>query len=724
MSMKDDKTIDKLLKTISYKIIEFEDGDVILISELIDDINNLKYLLTDNIQAKSVLNIALSVLNKLLTRKEIQKPDIILTDSIDLLSKILETSDKADKKLRNFLDAEIDTFLFTYKYLKDEELENKKPDIDKEKIRINELKNNLQNTINTEPFKIFLSEAEEKLTFAQDFILRLENDLNNKEYLNEIFRIFHTIKGECGFLKISTMSELTHHLETLLDNLRNNEIENNSSIIDTLLIGIDYSLNMIKTLKAGNFNLFTKINTIKFNEKIISTIKENKIFIGEILSKSVKLSDKDIKDILEKQKELNYSKKFGEIAIENNLVSENDIYKALNSQKKIHPNKNKKQTKTDPIIKVRASQINFLVDMIGELLIAENQLDDNDKDIIQLKKVTKEIQNATMQLRTEKIKSLLINMKRVVRDTAKELNKNINTILIGDDLEIDRNLIESLNEPLLHIIRNSVGHGIETAEERIKKNKDPEGEIIIKAERKGNNIIISVKDNGIGFDRDEILKKALAKSLISEVDAKILTEKEIFDFIFLPGFSTAKKIDKVSGRGFGMDIVKSCVTSSRGKVELKSKKDEFTEIRLIFPLSMAIIDGMIAEVNDMKIIIPVSNIVESIHIQDEMISTIKNKIKVLNIRQEIIPIVNLAEYFNLNNNHQYNNLIAIIIEINDKKYALIVNKLITKKEIVIKPLSRIFKDLNGISSGTILPGGKIGFILDIDKIISLEKKAV
>ena len=145
--MKDDKTIDKLLKTISYKIIEFEDGDIILISELIDDINSLKYLLKDNNQVNSVLNIALSVLNKLLNRKEIQKPDIILTDSIDLLSKIIETSDKADKKSGHFLDSEIDTFLFTYKYLKDEELENKMPEIDKEKIRINELSDNLQNTI-------------------------------------------------------------------------------------------------------------------------------------------------------------------------------------------------------------------------------------------------------------------------------------------------------------------------------------------------------------------------------------------------------------------------------------------------------------------------------------------------------------------------------------------------------------------------------------------------
>jgi two-component system chemotaxis sensor kinase CheA len=308
-------------------------------------------------------------------------------------------------------------------------------------------------------------------------------------------------------------------------------------------------------------------------------------------------------------------------------------------------------------------------------------------------------------------------MKRLIRDLSKKLDKNIDLEMTGEELEIDRNLVEILEEPLVHLLRNSIHHGIENRSERIGKNKPDTGKITLTAERKGNNIVISVKDDGKGLDEEKILKKALEKGLVSKDKIKTINKNEIFEFIFLPGFSTAEKVDNVSGRGVGMDIVKTVVASSRGKIEIMSEKDMFTEISLIFPLSMAIIDGMIVKIYDTHFIIPVSNIIESIELDKNMIYKVQNEDNVINLRQRIIPIIWLKDFFNMNDILDDGKILAVITESRDKQYAFIVNDIIAKKEIVIKPLSSKFRNLPGISSGTILPGGKIGFILDIDRIV-------
>ncbi len=712
------KKTEEIIKRVSFKILGYEDGDLLLISEIIDDINELQFILKNNKNITSIITIILSSLKKQLNNK--RDPDFIqlFSDGIDLIYKILTRKNKKNKEL----EEEISSYIKKHKSpISKKEFTSKKVE-KKDKIKSQKTKSVESSVISTdsESFKIFLAEAGEKILLAQDYILKLEKDLKNKELINNLFRIFHTIKGECGFLRLSSLGELSHNIENLLELIRSDDIEMNIDIIDLLLDGIDYANEILNEHKKGNITLFAQIEIDEYIKKINNQTKKVKTSIGELLSEEGKISEEDVDRILQKQKLLNYSKKFCEIAKDDNLITEDDIKDSLEKQKIISKSLENKLDRIDTIIKVKSSQINYLVDMIGELLIAENQLDENSKDVVQLKKISRELQVAAMQLRTVKIKNLFINMNRVVRDLSRKLNKIINLETIGDELEIDRNLVELLEEPLIHILRNAVYHGIENEKDRIKKNKDAIGKITMKAERKGNNILISVKDDGRGLDENKILEKAISRSIISKEKSKNIPKNEIYNFIFLPGFSTAEEIDEVSGRGVGMDIIKTVTNSARGKVDLKSEKDMFTEIILTFPLSMAIIDGMIVRVFEYYFIIPVSNIVESIQIEKGMIYKIKNKRSVIDLRNEVIPIVEINDFFNIEVIDNQERMVGVVIESHDNKYLLIVNEIISKKEIVIKPLSSKFNKLRGISSGTILPGGKIGFILNIDEIINIS----
>lgn len=727
------KNIIYLINEITLSSLNYEDGDIFLLSDIIDNIDKIKSELNNFEEINNIIVIIRNSLNLMFNGEKVDNFQDIFSVGIDLISRYVKSISyikKKDKKIDELLTEDIKKFendnnFFTNKSAdvikKNKTLNNIKED--KNSKENNQSKKNKKYTneilsgagVNTEVLDVFLIDAQDRLSHAQDIILKLEDDFNNKELINELFRIFHTIKGECGFLRLASLGELAHNLENLIDLLRNNEIKNNSEIIDILLKGIDYSFQILNAIKDGNITVFNEIEVNGFIDKINSHISKVKTSIGNILQSEGKLSESEIQKILQKQKESSFTKKFGEIAIENNLISEEEILETLEKQKKQEDGKIHMAEKSDPFIKVKASQINYLVDMVGELMITENQLED--KNINRLKKITREIHNAAMQLRTVKVKNLFINIKRIIRDLSKKLNKEIYCELQGEELEIDRNIVEALEEPLIHLVRNSLGHGIEDEDERKKKKKNTKGLIKITAERRGNNIVISITDDGRGLDRDKILEKALSKKLIDNDKAKTLNLNEIYNFIFLPGFSTAQNVDIVSGRGVGMDIVKNTVTNLRGYIDINSEKDKFTSINLVFPLSMAIIEGLIVDISGINFIIPVSNVIESLKLDKNMVHSVKHKSRVINLREEIIPIVELNDYFSLETGNQMERLIAVIIENNKKKYALIIDEIIAKKEIVIKSLGSKFAKLQGISSGTVLSGGKIGYVLNIEHIL-------
>jgi two-component system chemotaxis sensor kinase CheA len=733
--------IRQTLKKLALQLLDFDSGDIMLLSELLDDAETLTAHFEQGSSGFLIVGKITHILSRLLKSDPVDNAGELLIMAVDMLGRLVDSmekgSDEPDKTNDSELDAEVSGLLSgTIEFSPDEsevvksekslgkkkQSGKKKPD--KKKKQASEKGADLAEVelpINSEPFKIFLVEAEEKIIESQALILDLENDMENIEILHTLFRIFHTIKGECGFLRLASLGELTHNLENLLDMLRNRELDVTVEIIDLLLSGIDTAGSMLEAMKNGDITILNQIDTTSILDEINCQTHIEKATIGEILVEDGKMTEAEVVKVLQVQKESSFTRKFGEIAVEQDLISEDDIKKTLSEQT---IRTGSEQHKSDPFIKVRASQINYLVDMVGELLIAENQLDENDRAIVQIKKITREIQNSAMKLRTIKIKNLFIHMKRLVRDVSKKLGKAVVIETVGEDLEVDRNLIEILDEPLMHILRNSVHHGIESAEERSAAGKDESGMIWLSAERRGNTIVIIVRDDGGGIDTVRVIEKAVSNGVLTEQDSAGLTHEQAVALIFHPGLSTAKEVNQVSGRGVGMDVVKTMVARNRGKIEVKTEKGEYTEVSLYFPISMAIIDGMIVEASDTSFIIPVNHIIESLIVNQEMIHSIRSSMEVINLRDEVIPIINLSDFFNLDDVLGEETVVAVIVQNREKKFAFIVNRIIAKKEIVIKPLNKKFRDLRGISSGTILAGGKIGFIVDIEEVVTLSSNEV
>lgn len=680
----------QILTTIASSLSDYEPGDILLLSDIIDEINKLYDCFPNSPEANKILDTLCTKLQMEISGKRDENLCSFLSKQLDLLNNFVPQTEAAERK-------------------------------NSEESRISEQEEE-KNEDYRRVLEIFVVEAEERLTRAQELILELENNTDTKEKVNEIFRCFHTIKGECGFLKLATFGELAHNIENLLDMIRNEELEIDSDLIDVLLNGIDQSREALGHVKTGNFIYVHADDFEPYINSITKIINQKKPTLGTILVEEGKISDTEVSKILNKQKNSLFSKKFGEVAAEENYVTDKDVKDALKTQKAIREIKTT-EMEYDPIIKVKASRINFLVDMIGELIIAEGMINEEFCDLSQIKKITRELQHAAMSLKAEKVKILFHNMNRLVRDVRKKLNKEINFITKGENLEIDRDLIENLEEPLIHILRNAIDHGIENKELRQSRGKPLEGTVILNAERRGNHIVISIRDDGGGLDKEKIKTKAIEKKIVTEEQLKTMTDNEIYNLIFVQGFSTSEKIDLVSGRGVGMDIVKAAVGKSKGRIEIKTEQGKYTEFLLVFPLSMAIIDGMIVKIAGDTYIIPVANIIESVKAENSMFTQIKEKVEILHLREEVIPVINVKYVLELEKTHCGRANIAVIVENDEgKKYALLVDELVAKKEIVIKSLGNKFKKLKGVSSGTILAGGEIGLILDIAQLIEKSRE--
>jgi two-component system chemotaxis sensor kinase CheA len=377
-------------------------------------------------------------------------------------------------------------------------------------------------------------------------------------------------------------------------------------------------------------------------------------------------------------------------------------------------------------IRVKIDKLDFLIDMVGELVITYN-LFHQDRNILnifdheflkkksQLQRVISDLQKASMALRMVPVGQTFTKMKRVIRDYSTQHKKAIELVLIGEDTEIDRNMVDSLNEPLVHMIRNSCDHGIEVAEDRQRKGKPIKGTITLRAYHKGNTIVIDVKDDGKGLDKDKILAKAISKGLISE--NAVLTDTQIFNLVFLPGFSTADVISNVSGRGVGMDVVTQAIKTLGGSVEILSEPDKGSTFRIALPLTLAIIDGMLVKVSGELYIIPIANVKRTLKPEKEILNSIMNKAETVKVEDNLIPIVRLNRKFRfLPQNEDLSECLLIIIEAGEKVFSIAVDDLIGIQSVVVKTLGEKFKDLDGISGATIMGDGKVGLILDCNKL--------
>ncbi|NLW32460.1 MAG: chemotaxis protein CheA [Fibrobacter sp.] len=579
----------------------------------------------------------------------------------------------------------------------------------------------------------FITEAMEHLQNADNLLLELENNPMDDELLNSLFRVFHTIKGIAGFLSLEGIQTLSHITEELLDKTRKKRNPLQHDEIESVFCSIDTLKLEIKQLQTGIEN-GTTYTVHEKTQKLISYMecltkksdKNRPERIGEILQNSGKVNEKQICSALKKQVE-HPEKKLGEIFVENGLVSEKDIDEVLGKQGKSAPKVAVRET-----IKVDTEKLDKLVDMIGELVIAEAMVT-GDKEVVerastralrnmrQLDKITRQLQEVSLSMRLVSLKSTFQKMARLVRDLSKKSGKNIEFVTCGEDTELDKSVIENIGDPLVHMIRNSTDHGIEPDDERKKAGKTQRGRIELRAFQTGGSICIEIEDNGRGLDKDAIRAKAISLGLMEETDN--LSDKEIHSLIFQPGFSTAIKVTDVSGRGVGMDVVQKNIQNLRGSIDIKTEKGKGTVFSIYLPLTMAIMDGMVVMADRERYIIPTSAIVESMKFKKEEITSVTNKGEMVDFRDNLIPLVYLCEILERKiDNKIDDDKIIMVIEDMDRRCGLVIDSIIGQQQTVIKRLGEGIGSISGISGGAIMSDGNVSLIIDVGGILRNTKQ--
>lgn len=596
------------------------------------------------------------------------------------------------------------------------------------------MEDNMNFTDDVEIVKEFLAESNDHLEDVESKILELENNPEDVNLINSIFRPIHSMKGSAGFLGLKDIGKVSHELETLLDEARKAKIIITSEIIDILYEGSD----ILKKLREAVANkvdskgasvempdyhpLLSKISIILGHNQSTVPGKDTQNaplkgkHLGEILLEKGEINEEQLEMALQEQAQ---GKRLGEILVEKGITTPETINNALKIQSVV----GKASSDT---VKVSTEKLDNLVNLVGELVIANALISETlgsngngaNKNLSHLSKIVKDIQDQVMCMRMVPLKSTFQKMARLVRDVSAKVGKKVRLEISGEDTELDKTVIDEIGDPLVHIIRNSIDHGIEPQEERIARGKPADGLVRLNAFHRAGNIVIEIEDDGKGLCKEKLLKKALEKGLVEENAS--LSDQQIYNLIFAAGFSTAEKVTDVSGRGVGMDVVKKNVERLRGKVELSTVEGKGTKLSIKLPLTLAIIDGMIVQVGPEKYIVPMLSIEESIRPKKEDISTVQQRGELINVRGDLLPMVRLHNLYNVQpkKTNPWEALI-VVVEGEGQRCGILVDDLLGQQQIVIKSLGEQFRNICGISGSAILGDGRIGLILDVGGIMSM-----
>jgi len=571
----------------------------------------------------------------------------------------------------------------------------------------------------------FISEAEDNLNNIEVSLIELEQDPENADIINDIFRPFHTIKGVSGFLSLGKINRLSHATENLLDSARSGDFIITHSATDAILESVDLLKQLIDNVKQGlvsgyhqaDGHIDVDILRDKLKKLQMSLTRGEKEPLGEILVRKKEIEEQDIDHALEIQKN-HPEKKFGEILIQDKKIAPVQVASALMEQSAV-------KKRVDSQVKVSTQKLDDLVDYAGELVIAQSMLRQQTmgnaaltQTVSQLGQIVNNMQNIAMSMRMIPIKATFMKMIRIVRDLSRKSGKQINLSMTGEETEIDRNVVDALYEPMVHMIRNACDHGIESVEERTEKKKPPQGNINLRAYHKGGNIVIEIEDDGKGLDREKILKKAAATGLITG-EAQ-MTDAQVFDLILSPGFSTANQITDVSGRGVGMDVVKEGIEKLRGHLNIESEKGRGSRFIISLPLTLAIIDGMLVRVDDEKYVIPTIAIQKAFRPGPGEYFTVEGKGEMVKDRGHLVPLIRLNEIYGTSSHiKSVEQSLVVVVESKEERRGFLIDELLGKDEYVIKNLGGNMDDIRGIAGGAILADGKVGLILDVHGIFSI-----
>ncbi|MBN2842858.1 MAG: Hpt domain-containing protein [Sedimentisphaerales bacterium] len=660
----------------------------------------------------------------------------------------------------------------------------------------------------------FVTESREHLEHAENDMLVVEENPEDQEAINSIFRAFHTIKGVAGFLELKHIGSLAHVSETLLDMGRKGQTVLENSKVDVIFEAIDLMKRMLTTLSEAVANnqpvhpvdglgqLIIRIQMCIDGQEPVAKVGEilrekgeikrtdlnealkeqrdepepAKKKIGEILVEKEKTTEQKVDMAVAEQKRREQmaqgkvaSKKIGELLIEKGFVSQKQIDEALTSQKngggqkKIgellleqnlvtreqielvvreqkdqmqqmqqasRPTTAGKKQAAETTVKVTTERLDALINMVGELVIAQAMVSQDladhrksnqrlERNTRHLEKITRDLQELSMSTRMVPVQGVFQKMARLVRDLSRKSNKQIDFEMFGSETELDRNVVEEIADPLVHMIRNSVDHGVETPEDRRAAGKTPTGKISLGAYHKGGNIVIEIKDDGKGLSRERIMKKAIENGIIRE-DAE-MTDQEVFRLIFHAGLSTAEKVTDISGRGVGMDVVRKNIESLRGRIDIDSISGQGTTFSIQLPLTLAVIEGQLVTVGSERYIIPTSSIEQNLRPIPKQISTVQGgRGEMMMVRGELIPLLRLYTLFGITpeKTDPCDSLVVIVSD-GVRRCCIQVDDLLGQQQVVIKSLGDYLGTIKGVSGGAIMGDGNVSLILDVPGVLAL-----
>ncbi len=584
----------------------------------------------------------------------------------------------------------------------------------------------------------FIVESSELMDNVIQDIVAIEQS-QDEEKVNGIFRAVHTIKGTASFLGFNALSALAHKGEDLLGLVRKGEMKTDQEVADVLLEAFDLMKLMIEDIRTGGTENHDASSVI---EKLVGFMgskkknaeppQEEKKKIGEMLIEEKIITQGELEGVLKKQ-ETETDKMVGEIVVEEKLATEGQIKNTLTKQKAAG--------KEEQSIRIDVKKLDELMNLVGELVLGKNRLIlvnslakkegggesvlDNLTDVTSyVEGITNELQLSVMRARLVPIGKVFSKIPRMVRDLCSEFKKDIELKVEGEETELDRSLIEALTDPMVHIVRNSVDHGVEVPEEREKKGKKQKGLLSIKAYNEGNHVIIDIFDDGKGINLQAVKDKVKEKGLMNEAEIASLSTKEAMNLVFLPGLSTAQKVSSVSGRGVGMDVVKTNIEKMNGQAYIDSEEGKWTKLTIKLPLTLAIMRALIVKSEDELFAIPLNMVTELVKLKEGLIKTV-DKNEVLVLRNTVIPLMDLQKTFSRNTKEREGGYV-VICNIGEKVIGIKVHSVVGQEEVVIKPLGEFLKNIKGISGATIRGDGKVILILDIPSVIlnhNNQKKA-
>ncbi len=574
----------------------------------------------------------------------------------------------------------------------------------------------------------FLVEADELIISLDGNFVKLETSPGDLDLLNEIFRAAHTIKGTSSFLGFEQVTTLTHRMEDILNKLRKSEMEVTADVMDVLLSALDTLKGLLDKVREGDMSETDISAVLGRLNAVLEAEGDNPDGDLPELPEVKTTPPADLGPLPEPDPDLSQVR---EAIAEPPAASTPAAPKEAGEAKAAAKPTTTPKKNVDTTIRVDVERLDSLMNMVGELVLGRNSLvqsinrlqgdhegefalESVSQSATAVNFITTELQMAVMKMRMQPVGKVFNRFPRLVRDLARDTKKQIELVISGESTELDKSVIEEIGDPLVHIIRNSCDHGLESPEERTATGKPATGTVWLEASQEGSNIVIKVRDDGRGFDVDAIRTKAVERGMISRNDVDRMPDRDVYKFIFAAGFSTAKVITDVSGRGVGMDVVRSNIEKLNGIIELDSEKGAGTTITIKLPLTLAIIQGLLVQCEEEVFILPLSSVIETVKTEHSDIHYV-NKRPVLCLRDEIIPILNLSRILRRGSDSFIltERPYIVIVGLAEKKIGLIVDRFLGQEEVVIKSLGSYLGSTEGVAGATILGDGRIRLIVDI-----------